>query len=87
MSVFGSAASTRIAARSPLGDAEVEHLHDARAELVVGEEDVARLHVAMDDADRVRARDADARLRDDAQRELGAERADPANEVLQVLAA
>ncbi len=69
-----------------LGHAEVEHLDDARALLALGEEDVGRLDVAVEDAGLVRLGHADARLGGDAQRHVRPQGAQAPEHVLQVLA-
>ena len=63
------------------GDAEVEDLHRVAA----GEHEVRGLHVAVDDELLVRGRKAARRLRRDAQRPLGRERA-PGNDAVERLA-
>ncbi len=51
-----------------LGDAEIEDLHQIRAVLGAPDDDVVRFEIAVNDADRVRRRQAVADLRDHAER-------------------
>ncbi len=69
-----------------LGDAEVEQLDDALAVAGLREEEVRRLDVAVDDALVVRALQADAGLRRDAEREVGRERAEALDQLMEILA-
>ncbi len=67
-----------------LGDAEVEHLDEVRAVGTLGEEQIARLEVAMDDAERVGLGERTARLRDVARRDGDRDRATRAQQLRQV---
>ena len=69
-----------------LGDAEVEELDDHLARVAAREEQIVGLDVAMDDVGLVSLLQPEAGLRDDAQRQVGRDRAHALEEVLEILA-
>ncbi len=71
--------------RHRLGDTEIDDLEDDPAVLELGEEQVGRLDVAVEDAGLVRPDEPEAGLPDEAHAELGRELAAALQELLEVL--